>query len=126
LSFAERLLSYNDLYEGGITRKNRQNDFILSDIEHVPLLLQNEWNIDVDWGDLALLELPTQRAIYSVTTAAGAVDSSLNDMKATLQRDLPITKFSVDGLASHSKTAVQTVEETIKSINSRISPIQTR
>lgn len=124
LSFAERLLSYNELYEGGITRQNRQNDFVLSDLEHAPLLLQNEWNINVGWGDLALLELPTQRAIYNVTTDVGAVDSTLSDMKATVQRDLPITKFSVDPLVDRIKTLIQTVEETITAINNSVSQVE--
>jgi hypothetical protein len=69
LSFAERLLTYNDLHEGGISRKNQQYGFMISSIEHVPLLSENEWKVEIGWGDLALLDQTTQYAIRTVTTS---------------------------------------------------------
>lgn len=117
LSFAERLLTYNDLHEGGISRKNRQYDFMISAIEHVPLLSESEWKVEIEWGDLALLDQTTQYAIHTVTTSVMSIDGSMSEMRATLQHDLPIVKFTVDRLIEVLKDAIQNVEATMKVID---------
>src|SRR5690348_11507784 len=116
LSFAERLLTYNDLHEGGISRKNQQYGFMISAIEHVPLLSENEWKVEISWGDLAFLDQTTQYAIHTVTSSVISIDSSMTEMRATLQHDLPIVKFMVDRLIELLKDAIQKVEATMKVI----------
>jgi hypothetical protein len=117
LSFAERLLTYNDLHEGGISRNNQRYGSVISTIEHVPLLSENEWKIEISWGDLALLDQTTQYAIHTVTTSIISIDSSITEMKATLHHDLPIVKFAVDRLIELLEDAIQKVEATMKVID---------
>jgi hypothetical protein len=117
LSFAERLLTYNDLHEGGISRRNQKYGFVISVIEHVPLLSESEWKLGIGWGDLALLDQTTQYAIHIVTTSIILIDSSINEMKITLQDDLPLMKFTVDRLIELLKDALQKVEATMKVID---------
>ena len=90
---------------------------MISAIEHVPLLSESEWKVEIEWGDLALLDQTTQYAIHTVTTSVMSIDGSMSEMRATLQHDLPIVKFTVDRLIEVLKDAIQNVEATMKVID---------